>query len=57
MSAAFVAKDPHGMWSSVSTLTCVNAIIFKLQDTTSDHGPLGLKGLDRAALLLRFVFQ
>jgi len=34
----YVAKGSHGMWSSVGTFTYVNAIVFKLQDETSDGG-------------------
>jgi hypothetical protein len=35
---AFVAKGSHGMWASAGTFTYVNAVIFKLQDITSDSG-------------------
>lgn len=35
---AYVAKGSHGMWSSAGTFTYVNAVIFKLQDITSDGG-------------------
>ena len=35
---AYVAKGSHGMWSSAGTFTYVNAVVFKLQDVTSDGG-------------------
>jgi len=36
--AAYVAKGSHGMWAAAGTFTYVNAVIFKLQDITSDSG-------------------
>jgi hypothetical protein len=34
----YVAKGSHGMWSTAGTQTYVNAVIFQLQDVTSDGG-------------------
>jgi hypothetical protein len=34
----YVAAGSHGMWSSAGTFTYVNAVIFQLQDVTSDGG-------------------
>jgi hypothetical protein len=35
---AYVASGSHGVWSSAGTFTYVNAVIFKLQDATSNDG-------------------
>ncbi|KAG5647808.1 hypothetical protein DXG03_007730 [Asterophora parasitica] len=35
---AYVAKGSHGFWSGPGTFTYVNAVVFKLQDETSDGG-------------------
>jgi hypothetical protein len=35
---AYVAAGSHGMWSTPGTFTYVNAVVFKLQDQTSDGG-------------------
>jgi len=35
---AYIANGSHGFWSSVGTFTYVNAVVFKLQDQTSDGG-------------------
>ncbi|KAH7101234.1 hypothetical protein BKA62DRAFT_190693 [Auriculariales sp. MPI-PUGE-AT-0066] len=34
----YVASGSHGLWSTPGTFTYVNAVIFKLQDVTSDGG-------------------
>jgi hypothetical protein len=34
----YVANGSHGMWSSAGTFTYINAVIFQLQDVTSDGG-------------------
>lgn len=35
---AYVAYGSHGTWASAGTFTYVNAVIFKLQDETSEGG-------------------
>ena len=35
---AYVAKGSHGIWETAATHTYVDAVIFKLQDLTSDGG-------------------
>ncbi|KAG6821442.1 hypothetical protein H0H93_010166 [Arthromyces matolae] len=34
----YVAKGSHGFWATKGTFTYVNAVVFKLQDITSDNG-------------------
>ncbi|GLB41912.1 putative vacuolar protein sorting-associated protein 62 [Lyophyllum shimeji] len=34
----YVAKGSHGFWATAGTFTYVNAVVFKLQDLTSDGG-------------------
>jgi hypothetical protein len=36
--AAYVAQGSHGFWSTPGTHTYVNAVVFKLNDVTSDGG-------------------
>lgn len=35
---SYVAKGSHGAWATPGTFTYVNAVVFKLQDETSDGG-------------------
>ncbi|CAG7853035.1 SubName: Full=Uncharacterized protein {ECO:0000313/EMBL:CCA75388.1} [Serendipita indica DSM 11827] len=35
---AYVAQGSHGMWSSAGTFTYIDAVVLKLQDSTSDNG-------------------
>ncbi|KAG8768856.1 Vacuolar protein sorting-associated protein 62 [Serendipita sp. 405] len=35
---AYIAYGSHGMWSKAGTFTYIDAVVFKLQDVTSDQG-------------------